>query len=152
MFTGRITASHCGLSGDGRLCGYSRTGRRQHLARALIAPLIAWPPLALLFGETPHMLSEPSVDQIQQVSEGDAEISPLLSSCYLARLETVSLLPDVSAAVCSAAGDRSKIGHRFAKTQEHYLSCIRPHLGRRLPWFSWWNCGDITTSQSRAFI
>lgn len=117
----------------------------------LIAPLIAWPPLALLFGETPHMLSDPSVDQIQQVSEGDAEISPLLSSCYLARLETVSLLPDVSAAVCCTAGDRSKIGHRFAKTQENYLlHTSTPRTQTALALLG--NSGDITTSQLQAFI
>lgn len=85
---------------------------RQHLARAVIAPFNSLP---LLFGETAHTPSERPPLQIRQ-----SRVSQLLS----VRL----LLPDVSAAVCCAAGcvpsdgDRSKIGHHFAKTQEDYLS------------------------------
>lgn len=68
-FTGRITALHC-------KCGYTRgeAGRR-HLAVNSLATA------AVIVQET--LQADSSLDQIQQVSEADAEVSFLPSSCYL---------------------------------------------------------------------
>lgn len=94
--------------------------------------------LAALFGETAH-----TADQIGagEYLRETLENSLLRFSRYLARQETVSTLPDVSAAVCCTAGcvwhpdlsdrDGRKSGHRFANT---------------LPGL-WGPPGDVTASQ-----
>lgn len=81
ILTGRITALHCELCGYGRLCGYSRGGRRQLLAQAVIALLIAWPPTLLLFGR--HYTCRPTPLQIRH-SESQRDTLRFPFSCSAA--------------------------------------------------------------------